>query len=361
MSDDHRARQMLAGPRGRRLCAELLTRPDGGAGAPWWFSGTPDRVTALADLRSALARTDLDDVAQPERLDEALQESVDRAMYWQPPDEVDSVLADVEVATVLAPVAAAVVRAAGSQWWTEPLEPGTQHAVGWPRGDAALPDRPRTSGARTALEAWRESELAEEARAARERPADPRASWSGAWWSTPTLAGLVVTTRSRREDRRSGAGISAPLDVPVRLTLVEDELGWKTARTWPVHPPRKATVYEVTGPDAWTALVERYPLDVSASKRHDWWRVTGWDGSWAMPDWAAVSTEFDAVHLTVDGYLSTAGRALPIDVPGPPARTVLSGWDPDATWWLTDVLPALGEATDWRRRDDEPPRWEPVG
>ena len=73
----------------------------------------------------------------------------------------------------------------------------------------------------------------------------------------------------------------------------------------------------------------------------------------------AVGREFDAVHLTVDGYLSTAGRALPVDVPGAgrPVRTLLGGWDPDATWWLTDVLPALGAPTDWRRQDDEPPRW----
>jgi hypothetical protein len=67
------------------------------------------------------------------------------------------------------------------------------------------------------------------------------------------------------------------------------------------------------------------------------------------------------VHLTVDSYLSTAGRALTVDVPGAPARTVLAGWDPDATWWLADVLPEPGEPTDWRRRDDEPPRWEPAG
>lgn len=360
MSDDDRARQLLAGPRGRRVCAELLAPPaDGGATLRWPV--LPERQAALADVRGAVARTDLDALAQPWRLDVALQESVDRAMYWQPPDDVDAVLADEEVAALLEPVAAAVARATGSRWWTEPLEPGTQHAVGWPRGDGALPDRPRTSGARAALDAWREDELASEVRAARERPADPRASWSGTWWSTPALAGLVVTTRSRPEDPRSSAGIRAPLDLPVRLTLIEDELGWETARTWPVYPPSTAQVFEITGPDAWTVLVADHPLGVSASRRHDWWRVTGWDGTWLIPDWAAVAERFDAVHLTVDGYLSAAGRGLPVDVPGPPARTVLAGWDPDATWWLTDVLPELGEATDWRRRDDEPPRWEPVG
>jgi hypothetical protein len=52
----------------------------------------------------------------------------------------------------------------------------------------------------------------------------------------------------------------------------------------------------------------------------------------------------------------------PDDVPGVdgPARTLLGGWDPDATWWLTDVVRGIGEPTDWRRQDDEPPRWAAV-
>ena len=100
---------------------------------------------------------------------------------------------------------------------------------------------------------------------------------------------------------------------------------------------------------------------VSAARRHDWSRVTGWSGAWAIPDWASVAADHDAVHLTVHGYLSTAGRALPVALDGRPARTLLGGWNPDATWWLTDVLPPLGRPTDWRRRDDDPVRWESGG
>ncbi|SDY63785.1 hypothetical protein SAMN05660209_03348 [Geodermatophilus africanus] len=161
----------------------------------------------------------------------------------------------------------------------------------------------------------------------------------------PNLAGLVVTRR-----------------LPAGLQLVEDSLGWESARSWPVSPPAQtARVLEVTGPVAWVTLVERFPLDVTASRRHDWWRATGRDSAWAIPDWAAVAEEFDAVHLTVDGYLATAGRALPVRTPDGPAGTVLAGWDPGATWWLTDVLPGLGEPTDWRGDRDAPGGWVPVG
>ena len=68
--------------------------------------------------------------------------------------------------------------------------------------------------------------------------------------------------------------------------------------------------YEVLGPGDWTRLVARYPLDVSKSRRHDWWRVTGCSGTWLVPDWAAVAADYDAVHLSTGGYLTTAGCAL---------------------------------------------------
>jgi hypothetical protein len=42
------------------------------------------------------------------------------------------------------------------------------------------------------------------------------------------------------------------------------------------------------------------------------------------------------VHLSVAGYLTTAPRALPLAADG--AATVLAGWNPDQTWWLTDIV-----------------------
>ncbi|HEY5988736.1 MAG TPA: hypothetical protein VIV12_20500, partial [Streptosporangiaceae bacterium] len=83
--------------------------------------------------------------------------------------------------------------------------------------------------------------------------------------------------------------------------------------------------------------------DVSKSRRHDWWRVTGWAGSWLMPDYAAAAFDYDAIHLSVGGYLTTAGNALPVD----DARCLLAGWDPDETYWLADVLAAAGPPIRW--------------
>ena len=92
-----------------------------------------------------------------------------------------------------------------------------------------------------------------------------------------------------------------------------------------------ARIFEVDGPGAWQHLVAGYPRTATATYRHTWaW--TGWDGEWLMPRWPAVAREWDGVHLSVAGYLATAGRALPVGA----ARTLLGGWNPDETYWLAD-------------------------
>ena len=116
-------------------------------------------------------------------------------------------------------------------------------------------------------------------------------------------------------------------------------------RCWPVKPRQVPLIYEIDEPDRWVALAARYPLDVSKSRRHDWWRITGWSGPWLMPDYAAAASDYDAIHLTISGYLTTAGKALPVNN----ARCLLAGWDPDETYWLTDILDPAGPPSRWVR------------
>ena len=73
-------------------------------------------------------------------------------------------------------------------------------------------------------------------------------------------------------------------------------------------------------------LAGRYPVEVSKSRRHDWWRATGWAGRWFIPGFAAAAADYDAVHLSIAGYLTTAGRALSVN----DGRTVRAGWDPSS-------------------------------
>ena len=352
-----RADALLSGPRGRRLCLGLVLDPevpgwpkltwtDGPAGHP---VGRVDPTEARQALAAAVAALDVVSIARttdPLAFLPALLAAVDSARYWQEPFDTDALLDDPAVAAELRPVAEAVAVAPAAAWWSGPLDPGAQHSVRWEPADTT----PRTTGSRPALDAWRVHTAADERRAAHERPADPRAPWSGEWWSTPVTADLVVTTRS------------LPGAHPVQLLLVEDELGWRTAATWPVPVPGWARVREVGSAEDWVALVARHPLAVTASRRHDWWRATGQEGPWLLPDWSALAQQHDAVHLTVDGYLSAAGRRCRCRGPGrPPCSPAGTPTPPGGspTWSSWASRPAGCARTTSRRagcRSGEPGR-----
>ncbi len=130
-------------------------------------------------------------------------------------------------------------------------------------------------------------------------------------------------------------------------------MSWERAVTRRVEVPAGACVHEIDGPDVWAALCRAYPLEVTAQKRHDWYRTTGRDGRLLMPDWAAVAVDHDAVHLTAAAYLAAAGTVVPVD--GDTA-SVIAGWNPDETYWLSDdVRSETGDAV-WVLDDED---WAP--
>ncbi|WP_394771301.1 hypothetical protein [Lacisediminihabitans sp.] len=339
---------LLSGPRGRRLClavAELLG-PGVRAALPV-FAAAPlaDEVReALAALLGEIDPTTIS--ALEERGDNglwgALGETTEVARYWQEPDENHAILAQPTILAALRPVAEAICADPRTAWWASPMDTRRQRHVRWLDDSPSVPLA--TAGAAGRLASWRAATLTDERESAT-RPSDPTAMVSGQWWSIPALVGLPSTTSSR-------PGLAA-----IGLALVEDGLGWQEALVTPVAVRPGIRVYEITGAAAWSTLATRYPLDLSLSRRHDWWRTTGEATRWVIPDWEAVSHDFDAVHLTVWGYLCAAGRAI---VAGE-AKTVLAGWDPDRTYWLTDVLAGELPATEWHRTVGQALSWSPAG
>lgn len=332
MSDELTPDALLAGPRGRRLCFELLRAP----ADIWRIAFSAERSPSeqnVNDLVDAIAD------AAPAPIDatlllDALEAAVGSARYWQPPDETDVLAATPRIRAALEPVARQIVESAHSSWWSTPVQLDDLRHVQWLGDDGQLPLAPSFTGASGQLQRWRTRSLAEEA-ATVDRPA--ASNYSGSWWSTPAHTALVTSTRS-------AADLGA-----LTLRLVEDALGWTEAIVTPLRATRPPHVYELTGPDAWGELVARFPMPVSRSRRQDWWRTTGVDGEWAIPDWAGVASAYDAVHLTVAGYLTTAGRALPV---ADDVGTVLAGWDPDQSYWLGDVLEIAGDPVHWHRDEN---------
>ena len=335
---------LLAGPRGRRLCLELAglaaleaagaeenafgsavfyaayaMDPDSGKSRVLFGPGAAESPQPTAEEAAAL----LDAVPLPSFTEEslltALTATVNSARYWQQPDGEDVLAASAPMRRALHRIAEHLLASGLTDWWTAPLDPTGQWEVTF------IDDEPRPplalTSATDALRQWRVDTIAEEARAVRDRPADPAANWGGQWWSMPPQA---LTHSTRMLDGRG----------PVGLWLVEDGFGQEEAivERLPVPPGRR--VFEIDSPEAWAQLCREHSLDVTASKRHDWFRTTGRHGKWLMPDWALLKDKYDAVHLTMGGYLSTAGRAEAVDGE---FSSVLAGWDPDATFWLNDL------------------------
>jgi hypothetical protein len=335
---------LLEGPRGRRVCWALMARE----GSRWWRRRAPESAgpARLAqELGALVAQADVNAIAtsrDPAVLWDALADSVYAAAYWQEPDAADRRLAHPDVATALGPVAEAISVAPAAQWWATAMDLAGQYEVTFElpeRDDVRLEPRAPTE----ALVDWRAATLAAEQRA-QALPDDPRRSFSGAWWSTPALSGLMHTTRAL------GA------HGPVGLSLVEDAMEWTSAQCQPIAVAPGASIWEVACPEDWAALVDRYPLAVPRSRRHDWWRATGEDARWAIPDYPAMAADFDAIHVSVMGYLSTAGRVLRAGE----FHTVLAGWNPDETWWLSPAGTHRGAPAPWQLDENNLPLdWKP--
>jgi hypothetical protein len=341
---------LLRGPRGRRLCLEYVARADDAVHtAVFWlgheldprpgtllrFGGDAsdsetDPTFSGDDVAACIDAVDLAEV-RGDVVRESLQASVDLARYWQEADGADAVAALVPVRHALPRVARRLVTAMPDV--IAPRGPA-QWAVQWhPLADSA----PLMREPAAALAEWTRGQRADEERSARERPRDPHANWSGTWWSVPQT---LLETRSRAADA---------------LELVEDSLGWEVATIIPVRGAGRT--FEIQTPEDWAELCRTYPMEVTASRRHDWFRVTGRDGRWLVPDWERVAGQWDAVHLTTLGYLSAATRLIEIDNE---YGSVIGGWAPDSTIWLTDVA-REGEQPrqEWTRPHDDW-RWTPI-
>jgi hypothetical protein len=326
------------------LCWELISETMPERGAQWtnaWqaIMLQDDLPGHLADLASCVrlvgsALADVDD----RLMLRVFGRAVDDAAYWQPPSEADHTLAAPPVREALTPIAELIATSAAARWWDTALERDTQTIV------QREPGTPDLAGIADKLANWRTRTMDYERQALRDSPPDPAAAYGGHWWSVPALVYVPKTTRT------------IPGTGPVGLALVEDSLGWSYGQCWPVSVSLDARVFEVTSLDSWAELVGRYPLDVPDSRRHDWWRVTGLNEHWLLPDYVAVAADYDAIHLTAAAYLSAAGRP----VRAGDGFTMLAGWDPDQTYWLNDALLVTGSPQDWQGESREADTWHPA-
>jgi len=349
------AEDLLAGPRGRRFvlefalaCDRAATDPDAPSTLAWAvFDSTRSSleadgrtvrlITGPQPYRPTYQRADVVRLlpatpllpAEGELLTTALCRTVGSAMYWQPPDETDQLIAGADVREALRPIAEHLVSFPAVQDGDRPLHRDDQWLTSWSGYEAGPIANPPS------LHQWREDIRRANERAERDHQLDPEANWSGEWWSAPP-SGLANTTGR------------LPGGCPVGLVLIEDELGWRHASAQQVVPDESARIYEISSPDDWAHLCTQFPLEVTGRVGADWRQVTGQSRDWVIPDWCQIAASFDGVHLSVGGYLRSATRV--IEVGG--AASMIAGWSPDVTWWLNNTFTLVGEPELWHHRPD---------
>jgi hypothetical protein len=219
----------------------------------------------------------------------------------------------------LLPVARALAAAPAAQWWWEPPDRNHQRWAG-----SAGEQGPRSTAPAEALRAQATADEEEEQRTAQELPWPPEDGrvYSGTWWSPPLGNGVFTTT-----------GPVGPLPA-VEFGCAADSVGEDHFEVWDVEISQQARIWNITSPDEWGRLAARYPRDVTASRRHDWYHLTGRKGTWILPDWLQAARDWDGIHLSIAGYITATGFAIP----AAGVATVLAGWGPDQTLWLDDVF-----------------------
>jgi hypothetical protein len=311
----------------RRLFRPRRAYRDAGTWPEWMNPGGNDAATIIGAAVASAVQAPAERSWFTDPL--ALLVSVARAAeQWEPP------LPDGQ-AGLLRPLAEAMASAPAASWWWEPADLRHQRWLGCDHHRALA----RGGAVARAVEAAEDDAAAEEEAMARDWALAPRGRRGGAevivtgtWWSGP-LGGTIWTSRGNIGDLPA-----------VGLACAEDPLGEEEFEVWAVGIDPDARVYEVHEPGDWGRLAAAHPRDVTASRRHDWNSWTGREGRWILPDWRSVAAQWDGVHVSVAGYLSTARMAVD---GGDGAASLLAGWDADQTLWLRDVFTGTRQVTTW--------------
>lgn len=256
----------------------------------------------------------------------ALRWSTTSALYWHRPDGLDQLCARPEMEPGLRRVAEHLASSPLTASWDAPFRPDEQ----WVVTDRQQPP-PRLRGTAGALRAGAaQARAGEAAVAATRRPENPSDESQGDVWSFPAF-GMTL----------SGGQWG---DTPAQLWLAEEGLGAQEVLATPLRPLAGARVLEITDANGWAEVCAAHPIDVTRSYRGTWGVATGHDGEWVIPDLEALSKSWEAVHLSVAAYLQLAGTL--VEVPGH-GSTMLAGWHPDSTLWLTDPVAREGATRLW--------------
>lgn len=99
-------------------------------------------------------------------------------------------------------------------------------------------------------------------------------------------------------------------------------------------------VYEIAGPESWHNLCAQYPASWDIEQREDRHIL--------VPDWRAVSQDWDGVHLSFGGWITTEQVRRWSSV----GESMMEFWNAEKTVWLSAVMTDEEEMPEhYRNRD----------
>ncbi len=138
---------------------------------------------------------------------------------------------------------------------------------------------------------------------------------------TSTLYGPCLTSQLIAYDQRVGDHYC---DFP---------LAW-----WAMRFPQDVRVFEIHGPSDWHDLCVQYP-------------ARGTEDDRLVPNWGAISEEWDGVHLSFGGMLTTEQGRYESSV----GWTMLESWQAEQTYWLRNLEVDSKRLSDYDRTVAEGP------
>ena len=123
---------------------------------------------------------------------------------------------------------------------------------------------------------------------------------------------------------------------------------------WRLTVDASARVFEIDGPQAWHDLCVRYPAEGAAGRAGRGNPDFSGDKGRLVPDWSAVAADWDGVHLTFGGWLTTEQ----VRVDSASGWTYHWAWDAEQTMWLRWVFTSSQQMPDHQERSVPDPPWK---
>lgn len=166
-------------------------------------------------------------------------------------------------------------------------------------------------------------------------PSEPSTRWER--YALKPVGGLFTSTMTE--------GISPMLAViDLGVGDLRPAFGEPPYRMWRMEVDPSARIFEIHGPNDWHRLCVEYPAEGNSGRAAGNEPDFSRDPGKLVPDWSQVAREWDAVHLSFGGYLTSEQ----VRIESEHGWTYHWAWDHERTLWLRWMFSGYERLADYR-------------